>query len=172
MCTNSNQADLFPWCCETKEISKWSHKYFWKLTKCILLSSSLFYFNWKESSPKHSNPAWISQSVPPVILTLGTAVLWKSACSHCLGAMGKSYLGPIRNVPRLCPAVVLPSEELVSRSTAEGQATAFPWKSWGKEGDKWPRLCCSFASEKLEGSWRYLGCFSRLLGDVLERWKV
>lgn len=44
--------------------------------------------------------------------------------------MGKSYLGPIRNVPRLCPAVVLPSEKLVSQSTAEGQATAFPWKSW------------------------------------------
>lgn len=46
--------------------------------------------------------------------------------------MGKSYLGPIRNVPRLCPAVVLPSEKLVSRSTAEGRAMAFPWKSWGK----------------------------------------
>lgn len=33
---------------------------FWKLTKCILLSSSLFYFSLKESSPKYSNPAWIS----------------------------------------------------------------------------------------------------------------
>lgn len=82
--------------------------------------------------------------------------------------MGKSYLGPIRNVPRCCPAVVLPLEKLVSRSTAEGQATAFPWKSWAKEGDKWVRLCCSFASEELEESWRYLGCFFHLLGDVLE----
>lgn len=45
--------------------------------------------------------------------------------------MGKSYLGPIRNVPRLCPAVVLPLEKLVSQSSVEGQATTFPQKSWG-----------------------------------------
>lgn len=107
---------------------------FWKLPKYILLSSSLFSFNLKEWSPKSYNPAWVFPSVPPVILTPGTAVFEKVPRSHCLGAMGKSYLGPIRNVPRLCPAVVLPSEKLVSRSTAEGQATAFPWKSWGEAG--------------------------------------
>lgn len=85
--------------------------------------------------------------------------------------MGKSYLGPIRNVPRLCPAVVLPSEKLVSQSTAEGRAMAFPWKSWGRKGTSGSGCAVLLLLRALE-TWDLF--YSLFLGDenVSERWKV
>lgn len=47
---------------------------FWKFPKCILLLSSLFSFS-EEQSSEYYNPNCTSHSTPPVILTLGIAIL-------------------------------------------------------------------------------------------------
>lgn len=131
-------------------------KVFWQLPQCILLSSFLFSFNSMESSPKNCNPSWISCPVPPVILTLGTAVLWKSAPFPLPESYGKklswSYQECSSSLPCGCAAF---GETGVTKHQEE-QARTFPWKSWrkaGGSGHEWIRQCCLFAS----WSWRKVG---------------
>lgn len=140
---------------------------FWKLPKCILLSSSLFSFNMKAPSPKYYNPAWIARSIPPVILTLGTAILWKSAPFPLPGSYGKklswSYQECASPLPCGCAAFRETGVTKYHRMTGHN----VPLEELGKGGDKWISLCCPFASQswrKVRKTWFGLVFFPALWG--------
>lgn len=143
---------------------------FWKLTKCILLSPSLFYF--KELSPKYSNPAWISHSAPPVILTLGTAVLWKSAPFPLPGSSGKKLSWSYQECASPLPCGCVAFRETGVTKCCRGTGHSIPLEKLGKGGGQVGQavlfLCFWEAGGKLETR----ALFFPASWGVLERWKV
>lgn len=125
---------------------------FWKFPKCILPLSSLFSFS-EEQSSEYYNPNCTSHSTPPVILTLGIAILWKSALFPLPGSYGKklswSYQECASPLPCGCAAFGETGVTKQRRRTSHD----FPSEKVGMTGDKWIRLFCPFAFQ----SWRTVG---------------
>lgn len=126
---------------------------FWKFPKCILSSSSLFSFS-EEQSSEYYNPNCTSHSAPPVILTLGIAILWKSALFPLPGSYGKKLSWSCQECASPLPCGCAAFGETGVTKQHRRTSHNFPSEKVGMTGDKWITvlpLCFSELEDSLGG---------------------